>query len=149
MYFSEKGNVDVDTTLITIFLVSFNLQSCCLSLQSACSLQSAVCSLQSAVCSLRSANVIHRLPLQLRLLQIIRVHVVYILSHTRLFTKQGTWIVKMPTYFPLKYFLAGKFDSWFVTTVAYRSKLYSGTSIYRTSIKRSPRCINERFSLPK
>ena len=50
MYFSEKGNVDVDTTLITIFLVSFNLQSCCLSLQSACSLQSAVCSLQSAVC---------------------------------------------------------------------------------------------------
>ena len=39
MYFSEKGNVDDDATLITIFLVSFNLQSCCL-------MQSAVCSLQ-------------------------------------------------------------------------------------------------------
>ena len=60
MYFSKKGIVDDDTTLITIFLVSFNLQS---SLQSAvcslrsavCSLQSAVCGLQSAVCSLRSA----------------------------------------------------------------------------------------------
>ena len=46
MYFSEKGNVDDDATLITIFLVSFNLQSCCL--------------MQSAVCSLQSANVIHR-----------------------------------------------------------------------------------------
>ena len=61
MYFSEQGNVDDDTTLITIFLFSFNLQSCCLmqsavfSLQSAvCSLQSAVCCLQSAVCSLQS-----------------------------------------------------------------------------------------------
>ena len=74
MYFSEQGNVDDDGTFITIFFVSFNLQSCCLmqsavcGLQSAvCSLQSAVCSLQSAVCSLRSAvcglqcaNVIHR-----------------------------------------------------------------------------------------
>ena len=67
MYFSEQGDADDDATLITIFLVSFNLQSCCLvqsavcSLQSAvCSLQSAVCSLQSAVCSLQSANVIHR-----------------------------------------------------------------------------------------
>ena len=46
MYFSEQGNVDDDATLITIFLVSFNLQSCCL--------------MQSAVCSLQSANVIHR-----------------------------------------------------------------------------------------
>ena len=46
MYFSEQGNVDDDATLITIFLVSFNLQSCCL--------------LQSAVCSLQSANVIYR-----------------------------------------------------------------------------------------
>ena len=35
----EKGNVDDDATLITIFLVSFNLQSCCL---------------------MQSANVIHR-----------------------------------------------------------------------------------------
>ena len=53
MYFSEQGNVDDDATLITIFLVSFNLQS---SLQSAvCSLWSAVCSLQSPVCSLQSA----------------------------------------------------------------------------------------------
>ena len=39
MYFSEQGNVDDDATFITIFLVSFNLQSCCL-------MQSAVCSLQ-------------------------------------------------------------------------------------------------------
>ena len=46
MYFSEQGNVDDDATLITIFLVSFNLQSCCL-------MQSAVCSLWSAVCSLQ------------------------------------------------------------------------------------------------
>ena len=51
MYFSEQGNVDDDATLITIFLVSFNLQSCCL-------MQSAVCSVQSAVCGLLSANVI-------------------------------------------------------------------------------------------
>ena len=79
MYFSEQGNVDDDATFITIFLVSFNLQSCCLmqsavcSLQSAvcglrsavCGLQSAVCSLRSAVCSLQSANVIHR-PRQVR-----------------------------------------------------------------------------------
>ena len=36
MYFSEQGDVDDDATLITIFLVSFNLQSCCL-------VQSAVC----------------------------------------------------------------------------------------------------------
>ena len=46
MYFSEQGNVDDDGTFITIFFVSFNLQSCCL--------------MQSAVCSLQSANVIHR-----------------------------------------------------------------------------------------
>ena len=39
MYFSEQGNVDDDATFITIFLVSFNLQSCCL-------MQSAVCSLE-------------------------------------------------------------------------------------------------------
>ena len=55
MYFSEQGNVDDDATLITIFLVSFNLQSCCLMQSAVCSLQSAVCSLQSAVCSLQSA----------------------------------------------------------------------------------------------
>ena len=53
MYFSEQGNVDDDATLITIILVSFNLQSCCL-------MQTADCSLQSAVCGLQSANVIHR-----------------------------------------------------------------------------------------
>ena len=46
MYFLEQGNVDDDATFITIFLVSFNLQSCCL-------MQSAVCSLRSAVCSLQ------------------------------------------------------------------------------------------------
>ena len=45
-YFSEQGNVDDDATFITIFLVSFNEQSCCL-------MQSAVCSLRSAVCSLQ------------------------------------------------------------------------------------------------
>ena len=39
MYFSEQSNNDDDATFITIFLVSFNLQSCCL-------MQSAVCSLQ-------------------------------------------------------------------------------------------------------
>ena len=48
MYLSEQGNVDDDATLITIFLVSFNLQSCCL--------------MQSAVCGLQSANVIHQSP---------------------------------------------------------------------------------------
>ena len=42
MYLSEQGNVDDEATLITIFLVSFNLQSCCL--------------MQSAI------NVIHRSP---------------------------------------------------------------------------------------
>ena len=55
MYFSEQGNVDDDATLITIFLVSFNLQSCCL-------MQSAVCSLRSAVCSLQMSytGIAHR-----------------------------------------------------------------------------------------
>ena len=48
MYFSEQGNVDDDATFITIFLVSFNLQSCCL-----------ISAVQSAVCILQSANVIH------------------------------------------------------------------------------------------
>ena len=55
MYFSEQGNVDDDATFITIFLVSFNLQSCCLMQSAVCSLRSAVYSLQSTVCSLRSA----------------------------------------------------------------------------------------------
>ena len=55
MYFSEQGNVDDDGTFITIFFVSFNLQSCCLMQSAVCSLRSAVCSLQSAVCGLRSA----------------------------------------------------------------------------------------------
>ena len=54
MYFSEKGNVDDDATLITIFLVLFNLQSCCLMQSAVCSLQSTVCSLRSAVCGLQS-----------------------------------------------------------------------------------------------
>ena len=58
MYFSEQGNVDDDATFTTIFLVSFNLQSCCLMQSAVCSLQSAVFSLQSAFCSLQSANVI-------------------------------------------------------------------------------------------
>ena len=44
MYFSEQGNVDDEATFITKFLVSFNLQSCCL-------MQSAVCGLRSAVCT--------------------------------------------------------------------------------------------------
>ena len=60
MYFSEQGNVDDDGTFITIFFVSFNLQSCCLMQSAVCSLRSAawrsaVCSLQSAVFGLRSA----------------------------------------------------------------------------------------------
>ena len=64
MYFSEQGNVDDDATLITIFLVSFNLQC---GLQSAvCSLQSAVCGLQSAVCSLQSAVYKCHTPISLR-----------------------------------------------------------------------------------
>ena len=46
MYFSEQGNVDDDATFITIFLVSFNLQSCCL-------MQSAVCSLQMSYTELQ------------------------------------------------------------------------------------------------
>ena len=46
MYFLEQDNVDDDATFITIFLVSFNLQSYFL--------------MQSAVCGLQSANVIHR-----------------------------------------------------------------------------------------
>ena len=49
MYFSEQGNVDDDATFITKFLVSFNLQSCCL-------MQAAVCSLQSVVCGLQPAR---------------------------------------------------------------------------------------------
>ena len=52
MYFSEQGNVDDDATFITIFLVSFNLQSCCL--------------MQSAFCGLQSANVIHRVKGQVK-----------------------------------------------------------------------------------
>ena len=62
-----KKKRDCSQSIITIFLVSFNLQSSCLmqsavcSLQSAvCGLRSAVCGLRSAVCSLQSANVIHR-----------------------------------------------------------------------------------------
>ena len=55
MYFLEQGNVDDDATFITIFLVSFNLQSCCLMQSAVCSMQFAVCSLQSAVCGLQSA----------------------------------------------------------------------------------------------
>ena len=39
----------------------------------------------------------------------------FVFRHTRLklFTIRGTWIAKMPTYFPLKIkcFLGGKFDS--------------------------------------
>ena len=51
MYFSEKGNVDDNSTLITIFLVSFNLQSCCL-------MQSAVCKCHTPLSNtLRDAKV--------------------------------------------------------------------------------------------
>ena len=46
MYFSEQGNVDDDATLITIFLVAFNLQSCCL-------MQSAVCKCYTPAIDLR------------------------------------------------------------------------------------------------
>ena len=49
MYFSEQGNVDDDATFITIFLVSFNLQSCCL-------MQSAVCSLQMSYTELKDSS---------------------------------------------------------------------------------------------
>ena len=48
MYFSEQGNVDDDATFITILLVSFNLQSCCL--------------MQSAVCSLQKSYTVHFQP---------------------------------------------------------------------------------------
>ena len=51
MYFSEQGNVDDNATLITIFLASFNLQSCCL-MQS----QSAVCSLQMSYTAYRTRH---------------------------------------------------------------------------------------------
>ena len=50
-YFSEQGNVDDDATFITIFLVSFNLQSCCL-------MQSAVCSLQMSYTGKLRGNVV-------------------------------------------------------------------------------------------
>ena len=66
MYFSEQGNVDDDATFITIFLVSFNLQSCCLMQSAVCGLRSAVYSLQSAVCSLQSAVYKCRTPISLR-----------------------------------------------------------------------------------
>ena len=66
MYFSEQGNVDDDATLITIFFVSFNLQSCCL-------MQSAVCSLQSAVCSLQMSYT--DLGIHLRKIHIIAVKI--------------------------------------------------------------------------
>ena len=55
MYFSEQGNVDDDATVITIFLVSFNLQSYCL-------MQSAVYSLQSAVCTLQMSYTVELSP---------------------------------------------------------------------------------------
>ena len=56
MYFSEQGNVDDDATFITRFLVSFNLQSCCLMQSAVCGLWSAVCSLWSAVYSWHEAE---------------------------------------------------------------------------------------------
>ena len=52
MYFSEQGNVDDDATFITIFLVSFNLQSYCL--------------MPHAVCSLQSANVVTTIAFHIR-----------------------------------------------------------------------------------
>ena len=66
MYFSEQGHVDDDGTFITIFFVSFNLQSCCL-------MQSAVCSLQSAVCSLQMSYT--DLGIHLRKIHIIAVKI--------------------------------------------------------------------------
>ena len=50
-----KKKRDCSQSIITIFLVSFNLQSSCLMQSAVCSLQSAVCGLRSAVCGLRSA----------------------------------------------------------------------------------------------
>ena len=64
MYFSEQGNVDDDATLITIFLVSFNLQSCCL-------MQSAVCSLQSAVCKCHTPSRLRVVGLKLALCELV------------------------------------------------------------------------------
>ena len=64
MYFSEKGNVDDEATLMMIFLVSFNLQSCCLMQSAVCSLQSAVCGLQSAVCKCHTPCLGDVLPLK-------------------------------------------------------------------------------------
>ena len=75
----------------------------------------------------------------------------FVFRHTRLklFTIQGTWIAKMPTYFPLKCFLGGKFDSWFVTTVAYQFKVDRYESLKKRWIKRiDRRIIRKNFSLP-
>ena len=75
----------------------------------------------------------------------------FVFRHTRLklSTIQGTWIAKMPTYFPLKCFLGGKFDSWFVTTVAYQFKLDRYESLKKRWIKRiDRRIIRKNFSLP-
>ena len=66
MYFSEQGNVDDDGTFVTIFFVSFNLQSCYL-------MQSAVCGLQSAVCSLQMSYT--DLGIHLRKIHIIAVKI--------------------------------------------------------------------------
>ena len=78
MYFSEQGNVDDDATFITIFLVSFNLQSCCL-------MQSAVCGLHSAVCSLQMSYTDVRLEYPSRRSEKVNCHFVnYRLSFRKL-----------------------------------------------------------------
>ena len=56
MYFLEQGNVDDDATFITIFLVSFNLQSCCLMQSAVCSLQMSYTDLKVPIISLRKAD---------------------------------------------------------------------------------------------
>ena len=71
MYFWEQGNVDDDATLITIFLVSFNLHSCCL---------------------MQSANVIHRCrsscPCYYSQIEGLGLHVVYIMHYVIRIEKQ-------------------------------------------------------------
>ena len=58
MYFSEQGNVDDDATLITIFLVSFNLQSCCLMQSTVCKCHTpSLCAACGSVVRLHAARV--------------------------------------------------------------------------------------------
>ena len=90
MYFSEQVNVDDDATFITILLVSFNLQSCCLMQSAVCSLRSAVYSLRSAVCSLPSANVVHRF---------VNVTIVFILGSSVIIIQMAKTSIFWPVLF--------------------------------------------------